>query len=312
MKTFIRVIEIWLPTRDRTQLELSGGLYGHLDGFREFSADLRFGYDEGLAGRAWAARHPIILKDLEQPWFGRSEAARAAGLTCGVAVPVFAGDYLLAVLCFFCGDSEAHVGAIELWHNDADEGPDLSLVEGYFGTADSFAWIARNTTFRCGFGIPGAVWHSNMPLIMEDLGSTPGFLRSEIARYNGIDHGLGIPFMDDPGHTYVMTLLSAASSPIARRFEIWVPTAQRDALVFQAGRCDSTPDLALDYDGVQLTRGEALPGQVWMSGLPVLSEDITASDTVVGHSAAQAKLTQAVALPVNSNGRLRAVVAWYF
>ena len=33
-----------------------------------------FGYDEGLPGKAWAARHPILLKDLQQPYFRRAEA----------------------------------------------------------------------------------------------------------------------------------------------------------------------------------------------------------------------------------------------
>lgn len=33
MKTFIRVIEVWVPAKDRTQLEFADGLYGPLRAF---------------------------------------------------------------------------------------------------------------------------------------------------------------------------------------------------------------------------------------------------------------------------------------
>ncbi|WP_245318451.1 hypothetical protein [Bradyrhizobium sp. DOA1] len=38
------------------------GLYGEgLSAFKAVSEDLRFGYDEGLPGKAWASGHPVIL-----------------------------------------------------------------------------------------------------------------------------------------------------------------------------------------------------------------------------------------------------------
>ena len=54
MKTFIRVAEIWVPTKDRTQLQFLDGLYGPLGEFRAVSEQMRFGFDEGLPGKAWA------------------------------------------------------------------------------------------------------------------------------------------------------------------------------------------------------------------------------------------------------------------
>ena len=92
MKTFIRVAEIWVPTKDRTQLQFLDGLYGPLGEFRAVSEQMRFGFDEGLPGKAWATGHPIILKKFANSYFKRTEAAKAAGLTCGVALPVFAGE----------------------------------------------------------------------------------------------------------------------------------------------------------------------------------------------------------------------------
>lgn len=155
MQTFIRVTEIWLPSRDRSRLEFGDGLYGPLGEFRDVSERTAFACDEGLPGKAWAARHPIILKDLQTSYFRRGEAAKAAGLTCAVALPVMAGDILLAVMVFLCGDDAEHVGAIELWHNNAAANAEMGLVDGYYGTADAFpAGPARRARWRASDRVP--------------------------------------------------------------------------------------------------------------------------------------------------------------
>src|SRR5712672_2370806 len=118
MKTFIRITEIWVPTENRSELRYHDGLYGSHDEFRALSQQMRFRYNEGLPGKAWAARHPIIFRELEDSHFKRIQAATAIGLTCGVALPVFAGDVVKAVVVFLCGDSDIGAGAMELWHND--------------------------------------------------------------------------------------------------------------------------------------------------------------------------------------------------
>jgi hypothetical protein len=57
MNPFIRAVEIWAPNKDRS-LEFAGGLYeGELEEFREISELALFSYDEGLPGKAWAAKH---------------------------------------------------------------------------------------------------------------------------------------------------------------------------------------------------------------------------------------------------------------
>jgi hypothetical protein len=117
-----------------------------------------------LPGKAWASGHPIILKEFENSYFRRTDAAKAVGLTCGVAMPVMAGDLLMAVVVLFCGDDDAHIGAIELWHNDPDTSYEMRLVDGYFGTADMFEFNSRHTRFPRGYGLPGGVWKSNMPV----------------------------------------------------------------------------------------------------------------------------------------------------
>jgi hypothetical protein len=118
MKPFIKATEIWAPARDKLQLELVSSNYGDLAGFKEISEKKRFDYDHGLPGKAWAAGHPLVLTQFENSYFERTEAAKAAGISAGIALPVFAGDCLTGVVVFLCGDDEDSAGAIELWHCD--------------------------------------------------------------------------------------------------------------------------------------------------------------------------------------------------
>jgi hypothetical protein len=311
-RSFIRVVEIWHPTPDRKQLQFLDGYYGPLDEFRATSETMRFGFDEGLPGKAWASGHPIILKQFANSYFKRTETAQAAGLTCGVAMPVMAGDELKAVVVLFCGDDEAHVGAIELWHNDPDRSFEMRLVDGYYGTADMFEFNSKYTKFPRGFGLPGRVWKANMPLIVKDLYRSQSFLRWEEAVEIGINRGLGIPYSHASGQTWVMTFLSALGTPIARRFEIWRPNEAGSALLFHSGDCDQSTQLAADYESVAIGRGEGTIGEVWRSGVPALRANIADDRSPAGRSAAAAGLDAMVAMPIMDERGVKAVVVWYF
>ena len=110
MKTFIKVTEIWVPDKTRTHLEFGSGLYGDLYDFKADSAQQKFAYNEGLPGKAWAEGHPIVLSQFEHSYFKRTLSAQNAGLTCGIALPIFSGEFLMAVVVFLCGDDEDHAG----------------------------------------------------------------------------------------------------------------------------------------------------------------------------------------------------------
>ena len=312
MRPFIQATEIWTPSRDRSILEFHDGLYGPHHAFSSASQKMCFGYGEGLPGRAWAARHPIIIKDLQHPGFMRRDAATRAGLTCGVAIPIFAGDFLLSVLVFFCGDDDDHVGAIELWYNDPARSADLGLVDGYFGIAESFQWVAQHTRFTKGFGLPGLVWESGLPEIMEDLGHSNRFVRSDDARRVGINKGLGLPSLYDAGQNHVITFLSALGTPIARRFDTWIPDQDGKRLLFRSGECDREPDFAQQFAGLSIERGAGVLGKVLQTGLPAVSEAIYNERSLIGDAAREAGLASMVAIPVLENGRIKSVVGMYF
>jgi hypothetical protein len=314
-QTFIRAVEYWVPGTDRQLLEFGGGLYGQTPKFGAFSRQMVFGRGEGLPGAAWEAGHPIVLRDLAHPSFRRAALARAEGLTCGIAVPVFAGDFLTSVLVLFCGDDAAHAGAIELWHNDPahpTQAHEMTLVDGYYGsTGDAFELISRSVAFRPGVGLPGMAWESGQPVFMADLGRGDRFLRADSALKVGINRGMAIPCSTPADEHYVMTFLSALATPIARRFEIWKPDARRQQLTLADGHFEHQGNLAGQAAAEPVERGQGTVGRALLTGCPAVSEAAADEPGAVGRAAAAAGWASLVALPVIRQGRVAAVVAWY-
>ncbi len=313
MKNFIRAIEVWVPSSDRSILEFGGGLYGTATRFAAVSKNLCFGRGEGLPGQAWEQGKPIILKAFDGSYFRRTAAAHAEGITCGIAVPIFAGDFLTSVLVMFCGDDEAHAGAIELWHNDPAVSNDMLLIDGYYGTtADTFEFMSRRTTIRRGNGLPGLAWEAGAPVFFEDLGKSARFLRADSATKVGINRGYAIPCPIPADQNYVMTFLSALGTPIARRFELWVPDAKRERLLFQGGFCEAGGVLKPAPHGPSFERGQGTIGKAFLTGVPALTDNAASEPAGFGAAAAEAGLASLAAIPVIEGGRLKAVVGWYF
>ena len=96
----------------------------------------------------------------------------------------------MAVMVLLCGDEGKHVGAIELWHNDPELSHEISLVDGYYGTAETFEFNSRHTRFSRGYGLPGRAWKAGMPVIMNDLDTSGRFLRRQEASEVGIRCGV--------------------------------------------------------------------------------------------------------------------------
>ncbi len=313
-QTFIRAVELWVPDADHSLLDYGGGWYGDAKRFASISRPLCFGRDEGLPGRAWERRQPIVLKELEGNYFRRGKAAQAEGLTCAIAVPYFLEGRLTAVLVIFCGDDARHVGAIELWHNAADESTDMKLAEGYYGgTADIFEFVSRHTSFRKGHGLPGIAWEAERPVFMPDLGRGTRFLRPDSAEKVGINRGFAIPCATPGADRYVMAFLSALATPLVRRFETWLPDADAAQLQRSEGFCERAGLLDAASGGEEVAVGAGVVGQAFATGRPAIAEQAAAEQPGgVGRSAQAAGCSAVLALPVLAQGRVTAVVAWYF
>jgi len=313
MKTFIRAVEYWVPSADRTTLAHGGGWYGAAPAFGALSAQMCFGPGEGLPGQAWLQGHPIILRQFEGSYFQRTEAAHQAGLTCAIAIPILAGDYLMAVVVMFCGDDAAHAGAIELWHNDPVRSSDMTLADAYYGTtAEAFEYIARHVSFRRGTGLPGIVWDTGMPMYIEDLGRGQRFLRAASATKVGINRGLAIPNSGPGPDTWVLAFLSALGTPLARRIEVWLPDPARSELHRVAGFCEVLGRLPASDGELPILRGASTLGMAMASGIPGLTHHAGDEPGELGASATVAGLQVLLALPLLRDGRLLAVIGWYF
>lgn len=303
VKTFVQASEVWVPNGDR--LVFATGDYGDLADFAAVSGKESFARGEGLPGKAWAEGRPVVLKGFEGSYFKRTEAAKAAGLTSAVAVPVFDGALLKAVLVVLCGDDENRTGAIEVWRQDDTV---LKLDDGYYGAAKHFEWVSKHTQFPSGQGLPGGVWAAATPLLLRDLGTGYRFIRSEAAGQAGLTTGLGLPVPVPGDAAYVLTLLSARGTPLARRFEIWdarsAVVGSKNEAVLVDGICAREGRLWVDEteEPRRVAAWNGVVGRVLGSGIPIVEgrqPGIAAGyDTMV-------------ALPIHRDGEISHIVAWY-
>lgn len=300
MKTLIRVVEIWVPDADGYLLELAEGLYGNAVDFGRFSRNMCFGKGEGLPGRVWEEGRPIILKDLQGSYFRRRLAAKAAGLTSGVGLPIYSGDELKAVLVFFCGGDGPDAGAIELWHNDPRVSSDLTLVDGYYGSASSeFACASRDAYLNRGAGLPGLAWQRGSAVFMDGLAGNPKFLRAAEAGPAGMCHGAALPCPVPGRDTYVFALLSAYSTPIASRVESWTADGETQWPKRSYGHCESAGPLPAGQPATPGFEQEAVSA-VFRTGVPTIRKS---SAMAAGGL---------IAMPVYSEGTVGEVMVLHF
>jgi len=110
--------EAWIPSGERTVLELSPVWYGNtrgerayllaLDQFRLCSEGFIFPPAIGLPGRVWSSQQPEWICDASAPqsetFFLRNQIAKAFGIRGGFGVPVLANHEVQAVLVFFTSE----------------------------------------------------------------------------------------------------------------------------------------------------------------------------------------------------------------
>jgi PAS domain S-box-containing protein len=97
--------EVWIPHASKAYLEVSPAWYAstdHIEIFRKRSESIRFDTGIGLPGRAWETRAPVWVRDVTQDAnFPRWPEALVCDLKTGLALPVFAGREVVAVLNLF-------------------------------------------------------------------------------------------------------------------------------------------------------------------------------------------------------------------
>lgn len=95
----------WIPRADGSALECSQAWFGdgkRLEGFRLGSEYTRLPAGIGLPGRVWLSKQPLWIRDVGVDGnFPRAVLAREAGLKAAFAIPIIAGDEVIAVIEFF-------------------------------------------------------------------------------------------------------------------------------------------------------------------------------------------------------------------
>jgi len=311
MKTFVRVAEVWTPSPDGSLLELASGLFDAAPAFGAISRTMCFGRAEGLPGHAWDEGRPLLLPHLEGSYFRRAAAAKAAGLTARVALPVFVSGKLTSVVVLFCGDDETHVGAVELWHNDPRVSTDLTLADGYYGsTAPAFEELARDGSIARGAGAPGLAWQREAAVFIDDVPRSRQFLRAGAAASAGIVRALAFPCSTLGRESWVLNLLSSGTTPMARRVESWRPEGSSTHLQRAFGFCEQQGPLPAGASSALPIESLGPIGLAWWTGVAQAASGEAALAALP--TAAGAGLRSALLIPGTSDDSVSEVIALYF
>lgn len=303
MKTLIKGVEIWIPDAEAHLLELGDGLYGPARAFARISRTACFARGEGLPGRAWEERRPILLTDLQSGHFRRAAAAKAAGYGFALAYPVFVEEAFKAVVVFFGADATQDIGAIELWRNDPRVSGDIVRIDGHYGaTAASFSAASDETVLPRGSGLPGLAWQQQSSVFLPDLSQPSKFVRAEEATAAGLVRGLAIPCPLPGRDNYAVTFLSSAEVPMSTCVERWTPDGSRTLLRREFGHAEGQGALPANECAVASGGDTDALVQAFLTGVPRLRHGTTGTTELDGM----------LALPIAEDGQVAEVLTLQF
>jgi hypothetical protein len=258
-RSLVQAIEVWVP-RGEVLVPSSGVYREHVDLARA-SARCTFRRGEGLPGAVWATERALLWRDLSVH-FVRADQARAAGIDAGLAMPVFDGPSLRAVIVFLLTKACNAPGCIELWDVKAD----LRVLEhggGYYCNCPQFETFSHLIQFPFGTGLPGSTWAAGRPFVLGDVRRANTFVRAGLAARYGLAFGLGLPVRHG-GVTHVVTFIAAEQRPFLQAFELWEQLEGSDGGRL-ALRAAAEP---IAEPAAREAPGEALAAEVLASGIP--------------------------------------------
>lgn len=261
---FIEVVEIWQPTADGSALRISAGHYGQCGPFGDASHGTEFKRGQGLPGQVWATGRPVVLQGLVGGLFERVVLAADAGLGAGVGIPIIVEGELKAVVLMLLSVRRDVSGVVEVWER-LPAVQRLSLRGGFHGALTRFAQDSQGVQLEQGRGLPGLCWSAAMPIIVEDVGRWPEFVRRVPAEADQVTSGIGIPHFVDGQLSDVVTFFGTRQLDLARRIEVWDTretfprvTARADALYHDSHPPDA-PGLIGNRGLAGSTAGSCMP-----------------------------------------------------
>jgi hypothetical protein len=305
LQSFVRAIEVWRPDGDL--LQHASGAYGQLTAFEEASVQLVLKKGQGLPGAAWSTMRPEVWHELGAG-FVRAKTARVVGIGAAVAIPFFHGSEMVAVVAFYCGGREDSEGCIEVWESNGMG--ELEHADGYYGKLSAFEKVSQESKFSRGQGLPGLVFQSGAPQLIDDLKRSNAFLRAAAARESGVASGLGFPVYNGDTIAQVVLLLSADSTPLARAFEIWTPNDDGRLTRSQSFYSPELSAFAEARRELSFGADEDLVGRVLATELP-LAVEMDAYPYAFFPLAREAGIDMALAFPIDDGRQVRAVVVMF-
>lgn len=128
----VGAIEVWKG--EGARMTLDAGFYGAATAFAAVSRDTSFAPGQGLPGGVWAAKAPILMRDLgSSAGFVRAAAARAAGLVTGLGLPVATPTGVPYVVTLLSGRATPIARRFEIWDATparAGRPAEATLVDG--------------------------------------------------------------------------------------------------------------------------------------------------------------------------------------
>ena len=301
----VRVIEVWAV--DGETIALESAVYRDAPTIGAV-AQTTLILGEGLPGRVLATGAPVVFSDLGAEQFRRREAAARDRLAAGVGFPVYRDGAIAAVVLLLLAETaEGVVGAIESWEPDAERN-ELRLGTSHYAGLERFEMISRYVQFPYGSGLPGEIKVSGEPRLLTGLGRSKEFIRASGAEADGLSVALAWPVIaygDDL--KAVLILLSAASSPLARVFQIWTEVdgqLQPQKMVSKDFR-----SLAEATARGPVRKGVGLIGRVWETLHPLATSDFAGESDEVRRLIADGGLQGAVAIPVLRGETLQGIIA---
>lgn len=204
------VMEVWAPDKAQAMLTWQSGFYGALHDIKEESMKATFARGQGLPGTVWESKIPQLFPDLWQfSGFVREEAAAITGLTMGLGLPVLHANEVRAVAVLLSSDFLPFAKIFEIWVPNAS-GSALVRHAGYYGRLSVFDRDAEaSLSFAPGEGLPGRVWATKMPALLEPLDdASSGFARYRAAAEADLSVGIGLPILQAGQVRAVVVLLN--------------------------------------------------------------------------------------------------------
>ena len=198
----VGALEIWhCDSLKSYDLKLEAGYFGQLKHFEVTARHTAFRQGTGLPGLAWETRLPVLMKDLGHSHaFIRREGALRAGITTGLALPIFHDAAQLYVIALLSSISTPIARQIEVWVRDPS-GPGLIFQSGDTLLKDDLEARYAHTKISPREGMLGRTLFSGVPGISRNLMND-----APVDRDAELSMGIFIPVIDAGVCTAIVAL----------------------------------------------------------------------------------------------------------